>query len=156
MKNTLLFLLLILSGCERPGSVHPVSADSTVVISNDTVAEIRKSVQPNAIASFTEPVKDALNDWKFAVSVYQTEKTFSFLVRMQYKELRTAESFRIPNFGIQPKIEIRKGKEPLSCIIGFLDKKDLFREYIKVSIKGEQLKFNKINSYFVGAYRTKT
>ena len=156
MKNTVFFLLLILSGCERPVSLHPASTDSTVVKSNDTVPEIRKSVQPNAIASFTEPVKDLLNNWKFTVSVYQTEKTFSFLVRMQYKELRAAESFRIPNFGIQPKIEIRKGKEPLSCLIGFYDKKDLFREYIKVSIKGEQLKFTRVNSYFVGAYRTKT
>jgi len=132
------------------------AGDTAKLINYDTIPDIRRSVRPDAIAAFSEPVKDSLNDWKFAVAVYETEKTFSFQVRMQYKELRAGESFAIPNFGIQPKVEIRKGKEPLSCIIGFFDKKEVFKEYIKVSIKGDQLKFTKINSYYAGAYRTKT
>jgi len=131
------------------------SKDTAEVINYDTIPDIRKSVRPNAVAAFSEPVKDPLNDWKFLVSVYETEKTFSFLVRMQYKELRASQSFTIPNFGIQPKVEIRKAKEPFSCIIGFFDKKEVFREYIKVAVKGDQLKFTKINSYYAGAYRTK-
>lgn len=155
MKKSLSFIFVLFIACDPANTPHSPSADSTIVINNDTIPEIRKAVKEAPVAKYSERVKDALNDWQFAVTVYETERTFHFLMNMQYKELRVSDSLHIPNFGTLPRIEVRKGKEPLSCIIGFLDKKDVFREYKKVSIKGEQLKFTTLNSYYVGVYRTK-
>ena len=60
----------------------------------------------------------------------------------------------IPNFGIQPKVEIHKAKDDFSCIIGFLDKKGEFKEYKQVAIKDNQMKLTTLKKYFVGVYKT--
>jgi hypothetical protein len=154
MKKMLFFLLMAMVSCGQNENKDTTGADSTIVITNDTIPEVRPSVKTAAVASYSEKVKDELNDWKFAVSAFETKRTFHFILRMQYKELRVSDSLHIPNFGIQPVIEIKKGPEPLSCIIGFLDKKGQFKDYKKVAIKNEQLKFTTLNSYYVGSYRT--
>jgi hypothetical protein len=156
MKNYLLLsCILLVSACNSGPDNASASKDSTIVVSNDTIPEARKSVSPQPVASYSEPVKDELNDWQFAVSVYETAKTFRFILRIQYKELRMSDSLPIPNFGTSPKVELRKGPEPLSCIIGFLDKKQEFKPFRKAFIKNDQLKLTKLASYYVGVTRTK-
>jgi hypothetical protein len=153
MKRAVLGILVLTAACQANNTTTK-DQPATVVISNDTIPETRSKPNPAPVADYNEAVKDDLNNWKFAVSAYETPLTFRFILRIQYKELRISDSLKIPNFGIQPKVEIRKGKEPLSCIIGFLDKKGQFKEYKKVAIRNEQLKFTTLNSYYVGSYRT--
>jgi hypothetical protein len=156
MKNYLLLSCILLAFACNSGPDNASDAkDSTIVVTNDTIPETRKSVSQQPVASYSEPVKDELNDWKFAVSVYETTKTFRFILRIQYKELRMSDSLPIPNFGTWPKVELRKGPEPLSCIIGFLDKKQEFKPYRKAAIKNDQLKLTKLASYYVGVTRTR-
>jgi hypothetical protein len=154
MKNYLLLscLLFVLS-CKNESNNSPAK-DSTIVISYDTIPAARSFVSQKPVASYSESVNDELNNWKFAVSVYETSRTFHFILRIQYKELRISDSLSIPNFGIEPRVELRKGPEPLSCIIGFLDKKGEFKPYRKAAIKNEQLKLTRLASYYVGVYRT--
>jgi hypothetical protein len=156
MKKWFCLLFIVGIACQSPKTSNPVSSDSTIVVNYDTIPETRKTVKTTAVAEFSERVGgDNLNDWKLGVQVYETKSTFHFLVRVRYKELRVSNSLHIPNFGIQPKIELRRGKEPLSCIIGFLDKKGEFKEYKLVSTKNDHLRISKLASYYVGAYRTK-
>ena len=155
MKTLLLSLLILLAACNQSDSTDDtIPEGSTIVVSTDTIPEIRSTVKSGPIATYSEPIKDELNDWKFAVSIYETKRTFRYTIRIQSKEVRVSDSINIPNFGIEPKIELRKGKDPLSCIIGFLDKKNEFREYRLVSFKNEQLHFKTLNNYRVGAYKT--
>jgi hypothetical protein len=154
MKRSLLLLLVVIGACTQPSGKDPV-AGTPVVITNDTIPETRSSVKPGPIAEYSERVPDELNDWKFSVAAYETGRTFHFLLRMQYKELRVNDSLHIPNFGIQPKLELHKGKEPFTCIIGFLDKKGQFKEYKKAAVLHDKLKISTINNYYVGSYRTK-
>ncbi|MES2004880.1 MAG: hypothetical protein V4450_10195 [Bacteroidota bacterium] len=156
MKNGyLLFVLLAFAACNNGASSGAAAPDTSIVISNDTVPETRATVQKGPVAEYSERINDELNDWKFAVAIYETKQTFHFSMRIQCKEARVSDSLKIPNFGIHPKIEIHKGKEPLSCIIGFLDSKNQFKEYKKVSFKDEQLHVKTIQGYYVGAYRTR-
>ncbi len=145
--------VIIVASCKN-NDKNPAPSDSTVVISNDTIPETRTSVKKEPVASYSQPVKDELNDWKFVVQIYETKKTFQFTLRVQYKELRVSDSLKIPNFGIRPVVELRKGPEPFSCIIGFLDKKGEFKEYRKAYIKNDNLKITTLNNYYVGSYRT--
>ncbi len=156
MKLTYLFLILLLAACNQTiKSSNGETLDTTIVVSNDTIPEIRKSVKEAPVADYSENIPDELNEWKFEVSAFETKKTFQYLLRMKCKEVRVTDSLKIPNFGIQPKVVIKKGNEPLSCIIGFLDKKGEFKEYKKVNFKEEQLHIKTIKSYYVGAYKTK-
>jgi len=155
MKRLFPFLLILSAACNQSGNDTNTAHDTTTLISYDTIPEIRKSVKQNAVAEYSEPISDQLNDWKFAVSIYETERTFHFTVRIQAKEVRVSDSLNIPNFGIQPRPDIKKGKEPLTCIIGFYDTKNVFREYRKVSFKDDRLHISTLNTYSVGAYRTK-
>lgn len=155
MRILYLFSLVLLAGCASDGPVNDTVADSTVVISYDTIPETRARVKNTPVASYGEPIPDELNDWKFAVSLYETRRTFHYTIRIQAKEARITDSIAIPNFGIQPTVAIRKGEEPLSCIIGFLDKKQAFKPYKMVSFQNDRLRVKTINSYYVGSYKTK-
>lgn len=154
MKAPFFFLLILLAAC-NPVDKNSTQKDTTIIVSNDTIPETRNVVKPGPAAEYTENIKDELNDWKFSVSLYETKRTFHYIVRIQAKEVRVSDSVNIPNFGRQPKVELRKGKEPFSCIIGFLDMKNVFREYRKVSFKDDRLHISTINNFAVGAYRTK-
>ena len=154
-KYVFLFFTIMAIACNQPDNHTGPAKDTTIVIEADTIPAERSSIKPGAVASYVEKVKDELNDWKFAVSLYETHHTFIYLVRIQYKELRVTDSITVPDFGMQPKVAIHPGKEPLSCKLGFLDKKEQFREYRLVRIKNDQLKITTLNTYSVGRYRTK-
>jgi hypothetical protein len=62
------------------------------------------------------------------------------------------DTLKLPNFGTLPRPVIQKGKEKYSCIIGFMDKQNQFREYKKVYVKGNQLKITALKHYAVATY----
>lgn len=154
MKKYTVIFLILLSGCEQASNTNTESKDSTIVISHDTIPETRQNVNGGSVSIYSEKIPDELNDWKFAVSLHETKRTFHYIVQIEAKEARVTDSVNIPNFGIMPHPEVRKGKEPLTCIIGFLDKKGDFKEYRKVSFQNDRLHISTIHNYGVSAYKT--
>ena len=160
-KNTifLLAIALCLFACNQLHEDSNVS-ESTTYITNDTVSEIRSKVNTLPVAEYLKHLgENTSKDIKFSVSIYETKERFKFLLRMKYArpgftELNESDTLRIPNFGIQPRIQIQKGTNDNSCIIGFLDKKGEFKEYKEVAIKDNQMKLTTLRKYFVGVYRT--
>ena len=102
MKYCYFFILLILVACNGKNESDK-STDQSVTVINDTIPLARTDVESGPVATFSEKVKDPLNDWKFAVEVYETKATFDFLIKMQYKELEVSDTLQVPNFGIMPK-----------------------------------------------------
>jgi hypothetical protein len=155
MKKLILLVLVATTACKQQKDKQPGSdTTGTVVITNDTIPATRTVVNEAPVASYSQPVPDELNNWQFAVQVYETKRTFHFILRMQYKELRITDSLNIPNFGIQPVVELKKGPEPFSCIIGFRDKKGVFKEYKKAYVSKEKFKFTTLNHYYIASYKT--
>ena len=154
MKYISFFFLLTLFACNQNDKNDNSGGQSSGIV-NDTIPLERKVVENSPVASFSEKVKDPLNDWRFAVDVYETKSTFDFLVKIKYKELDAEDNIKIPNFGIMPKVELRKGKEEQSCIIGFLDKAGEFKEYKLVQVKNQQLKISTIKHYARTLYKVK-
>jgi hypothetical protein len=126
-----------------------------MVIVNDTISETRNNAKSGAVASYSEPVKDKLNNWKFSVDAFETNQTFKYLLKIQYKELRVEDTLTVPNFGIQPTVALQKGPEDLSCIVGFKGKEDEFKEYKKVFVENGQLRITTIKAYRRTLYRKK-
>lgn len=158
MRAIVYFGLLILSiSCNSIEKKQIEAKLDTVVIKAPSVSEVREQPSKKPIATFSVPIDDGMgnaNNWKLGVNIYETAKTFEYKVQIQYKEIRATEMITIPNFGIDPVVTIKPGKSSLDCIIGFNDSNGLFKEYIQVNVKKEQLKFKKINSYAVYKYRT--
>lgn len=158
MKAQLYFFILIfLISCQQPESNQPVKND-TIRIKPIGIAEDRVNPSKKPIATYTVPVDDGvgnLNNWKFAVNIYETSKTFTYKINFEYKEIKSSQTIQIPNFNTMPVVSIKPGKSALDCMIGFNDAKGLFKDYIQVNVKNEQLKVKKVNSYAVRAYQRK-
>jgi hypothetical protein len=152
MKYFFLLLLLICVSCEEKKSSNQ---KNTVLLLNDTIPETRADVSKKAVARYSEKIDDPLNDWKFAVELYETPATFKFLMTIEYEAINETDTITIPNFGIRPKVDVKKGKDPLSCIVGFYDKKGEFMEYKQVSFKGNQLKISTLKQYARTRFRVK-
>ncbi|MDE3235656.1 MAG: hypothetical protein KGO81_06860 [Bacteroidota bacterium] len=138
----------LLLACNNGASTHN-DKDSVAIIRTDTIPETRATVNEQPVAGYHEKVPDELNNWSFDVRVMETAKTFHYLLKVQYKEIQATDTLKIPNIGIQPQVEVHKGKDPLSCIIGFRDKQHRFREYKSVNVVNEQLKVTTVGHYSV-------
>jgi hypothetical protein len=154
MKYLFIFFLSCFFACKNNGNQTDKVVDAKVIILTDTIPVLRTTVQKEPVASHEQKVPDELNDWQFAVNVYETKRRFHYIVRMQYKELRVTDSLTVPNIGIEPTIQIEKDKEPFSCTLGFPDKKGNFKPLYRASVKGDRLRFKTVASYAVGVYRT--
>jgi hypothetical protein len=152
MKYLILLTILCLIACEQKKTKAP---ENTPTVINDTIPETRRTVSKAPVTVYSEKVKDPLNDWKFAVELFETPATFKFLMAIEYEATNVTDTITIPNFGILPKLEIQQGEEPLSCIVGFYDKKGQFMPYKQVSVQGKQLKIATVQHYARTRFRTK-
>jgi hypothetical protein len=154
MKYCYLFTFLLAIACNRSNKLQSENAsDTTSFVTNDTIPEGRTTVSKKPVASCLVPVGNPALKQNFGVQVYETPFTFQYLLRMQFGGMIETDTLKIPNFGILPVVEVRPGKEKLSCIIGFLDKKKEFKEYKMLTAKGNQMKLIVSKRYYVGVYR---
>lgn len=156
MKTALYIVLpfMLLIGCSSADQQDEDQQHSEkYVVVNDTIPEVRPSVNSKPVASYSEKIPDELNDWKLAVDIYETPLTFSYLVKIQYKEFRTTDTLNIPQFGIWPKVHIQKGERDLSCIVGFEDENQEFKPYKAVEIEQGALRIRVLRHYRTGIFR---
>lgn len=147
----LLFLLAGAVGCNQTQKKADGSEKRVVV--NDTIPMERTSVNPKPVATYTASVPDALNQFEFAVKLYETPLRFRYRVAVTYKTLDVKDSVDIPNFGYQPKVDVRKNEQELSCMIGFYDAEGTFMDLKKVEVVDNQLKIRQVKRYGIGTVR---
>lgn len=146
MKICNLLLLIFICSCGE--STHEKKGTPVVVEGNDTIPLVRKTVKKEPVASWWVVMDKAL-DRKFGVAVYETPRTFHYLLSMQYDGMVEKDSMEIPNFGIWPVIRIVPGEQKLSCIIGFMDANNNFKEYKLLSAKNNRLSLTTLKYYAV-------
>lgn len=155
MKYTWLFFVLLINSCSENGKQKNETTPSPATYtSNDTIPIVRKQISKSPVASYMIPINNPLLKHYFGVKIYETPLTFQYLLKMQYEGMIETDTLKIPNFGTWPIVKIKKGREKLSCIIGFLDKEKQFREYKMLTARGNKLKLIVLKSYSVGVYRT--
>ena len=158
-RNFFLLPLLTLgyffTGCQNKqqnasGTSKSDSATQKTAAVSENVPEFRKEIKKEPVAAFKEKTDDPLNDWYFSVRIFETKKTFDYVLKMQFEEIKGEDTLKLPDFGTEPKPELRKGKDKYSCIVGFLDRDNKFREYKLVYVKdGSELKLQTLNHYSV-------
>ncbi|BAV06242.1 hypothetical protein SAMN05421788_106309 [Filimonas lacunae] len=122
------------------------------VFATPPISETRQQVNSKAVATYTTKVKDELNDWHFTVEAFETAQTFTYKLKITYQEIHETDTITIPNFGIEPTVQLKKGPSQYSCIIGFLNKEKQFLPYKQVEAKGEKLKMTTLQHYSVATY----
>lgn len=133
-----------------PGTKNDTAdSASTPVSSADKIPLNRDNVNAAPVAEYKEKTDNPLNDWYFSVKLFETPNTFYYLIKLQYEEVKGEDTLKLPNFGIMPKPMIQKGPEKYSCIIGFMDKDNQFREYKKVYMENDHLKIVALKHYAV-------
>lgn len=67
--------------------------------------------------------------------------------------LDVKDSVDIPNFGYQPRVDVQKYENDLSCVIRFYDAAGTFMDLKKIEIVDNQLKIRQVKRYGVGTVR---
>lgn len=147
-----------MAGCGQTASHStPGKTDSSqgpvIVNAAANIPMFRDTIQKAPVAEYRVKTDNPLNDWYFSVRLFETRKTFYYLIRLQFEEIQGTDTLKLPNFGILPQPVIRKGPENYSCIIGFMDKDNQFREYKKVYVVGDRLKITALKHYAVATYQ---
>lgn len=146
MKWYFFLLAFIVSCVEKKGNTT-----TSEVFINDTIPELRKTVNKKPVASYWVQMGNPKLERKFGVDIFETPFTFKYLLSMQYDAMPESDTIEIPNIGRPPEIKVIPGKEKLSCIIGFIDAKGNFREYKLLSAKNDNLRLSTLKYYAVGS-----
>ena len=123
---------------------------------NDQIPGHRVMVSKKPIAVFdqkyftTNPNSD-LNDWRFSIKLYETSRMFWYKMVVVDRELEIKDTIVFPDLGMGIKPALKKGSEPNSCLVGFLDKADQFLEYKKVVSGNKGLTIKQTRSYYVSS-----
>jgi len=153
MKSTILLFVIAMTACTGGNKQTGNATDSVVAYAlNDTIPLTRKQISKVPVASYMIPINNPVLQQYFGVKVYETPFTFKYLLKMQYEGMIETDTLKIPNFGTWPIVEVHKGADKRSCIIGFLDKQKNFKEYKILSAKGDKLSLVTLKRYGVGVY----
>ena len=103
----------------------------------------------------TEPVKTyaftGADSAQFKVQLFEQKKSLNYEVKFSYKDASSEKIITLPNMGIMPKPELKKGANDLSCIIGFYDADSVFMEYRLVNVENGLLGYKHLKEYQVEA-----
>jgi hypothetical protein len=142
-----------LLSCSTTTSKTRDSKDS-VILNYENIPLERKEIDPNPVKIYTETINNPETIDEFKVAIYETKETFHYLIKFSYKNLEEEDTLKVPNFGIRPSFEIKKGETRPSCIIGFYDEKKQFRESKLIYFDNDELKVRVLKRYAVSTYQS--
>jgi hypothetical protein len=143
------FLAFVLAACNSAGNQVENNKDS-IVLTSDNISPERKNINSRPVKTYSETVKSFETTDQFKVDLYETEQTFKYLIKISYKQIEVKDTLRVPNFGIEPAVDIIKGDSiHPSCIVGFLDKEKKFRESKLIAFANNKLKVKVLKHYAV-------
>jgi hypothetical protein len=147
------FLFMLVACTSSTGNSNSKNTDSTENNSNGVngkpVPEDRSNVKTTPVDQFSEKTDNPINNWYFTVKLFETAKTFQYRVSMKFEEIEGEDTLRLPDLGIAPHPVLKKGTDRYSCVIGFLDKENQFREYKLVHVENGNLKITTLKHYSV-------
>lgn len=148
-----IFFLLIaaslFNACNPLGNDGPAK-DSTATLKPPTeLDDVRLNPKTAPVAAYEKPVQNDLNKWFFRVQLFETKQRFVYQLKMQYEEMNEEKEINFPNLKIEPQPQIKRGAKDMEAIVGFLDNKGVFKEYLQVSAEGGQLQLKTLKHYAV-------
>ncbi|MBS1746027.1 MAG: hypothetical protein JST21_07655 [Bacteroidetes bacterium] len=145
---SILLLSILLYSCSSDTTKKNIN-DSNI-ISNEKINTVRSTVNPDAIKTYEETVKSFETTDNFNVSVFETNQTFNYLIKISYKQLNVTDTLHVPDFSSMPSVDIIKGDSIRpSCVIGFYDNDKNFKVSKLIYFKDKNLKIKVLKYYAV-------
>lgn len=143
-------MLLSVLLCSCTDSINKNNNNDSIISPSENISTARSSVNPNAIKTYEETIKSFETTDHFKVSIFETNQTFNFLIKISYKQMNETDTLHVPDFGSLPSVDIIKGDSIRpSCIIGFYDKNKNFKESKLIYYKENILKIKVLKYYAV-------
>ena len=151
MRYLLLFLTSIglLMSCGTDNHTPDTSESTVAPTSNTTISEERPSPKSTPVANYVKRVNNDLNEWYFRVQLYETKKRFVYRMVMEYETINEEKEITFPNLKEDPKPSIQPGKREYDAIVGFMDNKGQFKDFINVFVENESLRVRTLKYYAV-------
>jgi hypothetical protein len=151
-------VLLIFAGRNAAAQEHTRKDTFRIDPSNPVLppprqnSEDRSKIKKEPVAEYREPTGH--RNGNFIVKLYETSRTMRFRIDVDYEGLPGDDTLRFPDLGTPPRPVLKKGSTPLSCVIGFLDNDNLFREVklVYVTPKGNQFKITTLRHWHVSTH----
>lgn len=116
----------------------------------NTIGLKREAVNKNPVGEYSEKVPDVLNtNWEFKVQLFETDSTFVYNLKTNYKAIDYEQKIRYPNLGYIPKPRLKKGFYSKTVLVGFLDDKGKFMDYKMVYVLDEEVGIRGVKKYTV-------
>lgn len=146
----LLLTAVFFCACNTVGTGNAEDSTQTETATSETgISEVRDNPKSSAVVNYQEKVQNDLNNWFFRVALYETKDRFVYRMAMEYEEIKEEKDIRFPNLKMEPKPQIQKGSKEHEAIVGFLDEKGQFREYLKVFVEDGNLQLKTLKHYAV-------
>jgi hypothetical protein len=153
-----LTLILFLLCCQTPVvAQHSSKRDTFLIDPSKPVLpptrqnpEARAHVKKEAVAEYREKSKHG----EFVVKLFQTAKTMSYRIDVDFEGLPGSDTVHLPDLGTEPRPALEKGDSTRSCLVGFLDNDNKFREVklVYVTPKGNQFKITTVRHWHVSTH----
>lgn len=134
MKKLVVIAAVVLASC---GEKNPNN--------NEPFVKERATVNPAAVKEYVAGADTA----QFKVQLFEQKESLNYEVKFSFKDASSEKIFTLPNMGIMPKPELKKGADDLSCIIGFYDADSAFMEYRLVKVENGSLFYRHLKEYQV-------
>src|SRR5688572_24473428 len=70
------------------------SAQKAAETKKEEIPLVRDSINPMPVAEFIKKTDNPLNDWYFSVKLYETPKTFHYLIKLEFEEVRGEDTLK--------------------------------------------------------------
>ena len=101
----------------------------------------------------TEPVKEysfmSADSARFIVQLLEQKKSLNYEIKFSYKDASGEKIITLPNLGIMPKPDLKKGADDLTCIVGFYDADSVFMEFRQIKVHNGMLGYKHLKEYKV-------
>src|SRR5687768_671850 len=93
-------ILSILISCGQANTEPAAKTDSTAksgtpALRPENVPLDRENVKTEAVAEYKVRTENPLNDWYFRVRLYETPKTFHYLIKLEYEEIHGQDTLKL-------------------------------------------------------------
>lgn len=113
---------------------------------NQPYVEERATVNPAPVKEYVFTGADSA---KFSVQLFEQKKSLNYEIKFSYKDASSEKIITLPNMGIMPKPDLKKGADDLTCIIGFYDADSVFMEYRQIKVDKGILGYKHLKEYQV-------
>ncbi len=136
MKKLVVLAVIVFAACNsKPESNQPYVAERATV-----------SAEPVKTYAYT-----GADSAQFKVQLFEQKKSLNYEIKFSYKDVASEKIITLPNLGIMPKPELKKGADDLTCIIGFYDADSVFMEYRQIKVDKGVLGYKHLKEYQVEA-----